>query len=160
MYHISSSSSSEILQEEVVFFCSLDSTDSSEIKSSRPSTDTSIMSELDREQYDLFIEEYFHQQHLIMQNLYPPSFKSKQNKHKKLDDLTQIKQLSSSNTDAIDQRPIAAYLVTCFGQQQQNNENSPPENFTAKKKRTFPSMQKLLRRLESWGRALFYGRAN
>lgn len=154
MYHISSSSSSEILQEEVVFFCSLDSTDSSEIKSSRPSTDTSIMSELDREQYDLFIEEYFHQQHLIMQDLYPSSFKSKQNKHQKL------KQLSSSNTDAMDQRPIAAYLVTCFGQQQQNNENSPPENFTAKKKRTFPSMQKLLRRLESWGRALFYGRAN
>ena len=157
MNHISSSSSSESSQvQEVVFICSsLNSTGSSDsYNSSTDESDTTISEELDREQYDLFIEEYFHQQHLIMQDLYPSSFKSKQNKHQKL------KQLSSSNTDAVDQRPIAAYLVTCFGQQQQNNENSPPENFTAKKKRTFPSMQKLLSRLESWGRALFYGRAN
>ena len=167
MNHISSSSSSHDsrILKELVLCSSLDSTSTdfnSSSYSSKEECDTIMSDELDRDQHDLFIKEYFHQQYLIMQDLYPSSFKSKQKTNEQLK--TKInKQLSYSTSTDATERPITAFLVTCYGQQdqqqQKKNENnpSPENNFSAEKKRKFFSVQKLLTKFESWGRSFLLG---
>lgn len=172
MNHISSSSSSHdsrILKENVVC-CSLDSStdfNSSSYTSSDECDDTIMSDELDQQQHDLFINEYFHQQYLIMQDLYPPHFKSKQETNQKLLKTETNKQLSySSSTDALE-RSSTAFLVLYYGQQDQqqqqktNDENpSPNDNFDTKEKRKLSSVQKLLKKFESWGQFFRLGKTN
>ena len=171
MDHISSSSSSHdsrILKENVVCFSMDSNTDfnSSSCTSTDECDDTIMSDELDREQHDLFIKEYFRQQYLIMQDLYPSHFKSKQETNQQLLKTEINKQLSySTSTDAMKR---SSTLVTNYGQQDQqqqkkkkNEKNpSPKDNFDTKEKRKLTSVQKLLKKFESLGQFFLLGKTN
>ena len=167
MNHISSSSSSHdsrILKENVVCFSLDSSTDfnTSSYTSSDECDDTVMSDELDREQHDLFINEYFHHQYLIMQDLYPSNFKSKQDTNQQLLKAEINKQLSySTSTDAL---KLSSNLVTYYGQDQQQKKNeknsSPKDNFDTKEKKKLSSVQKLLKIFESCGQFFLFGKTN
>jgi hypothetical protein len=123
--------------------------------------------ELDRKRYELFIEDYFYQQYLIMQDRYPSSFKSKQNKHQKLSCTTTttdiLYQFSNSTSDASEQQPITAFVMACYGQhqtqqQQQQESKQQLNNVNIKEKvSSHKKIQKLWKRVKSWGRTLVSG---
>ena len=170
---ISTSTTSSEHEEEFVIPCKLDSKPwKNELNciSSCSSTDdgeSDMSEELDRKRYELFIEDYFYQQYLNMQDRYPSSFKSKQNKHQELSCTTDnLYQLSNSTIDASEQQPITAFVVACYGQQQQHRKQQQQQheskqqlnNVNVKEKVSkHKKIQKLWKKVKSWGRTLVSG---
>ena len=176
---ISTSTTSSEREEELEIQCKLDSKPwKNELNyiSSCSSTDdgeSDMSEELDRKRYELFIEDYFYQQYLNMQDRYPSSFKSKQNKHQVLSCTTDnLYQLSNSTTDASEQQPITAFVVACYGQQQQQQHRKQQQqqqqqqheskqqhnNVNVKEKVSkHKKIHKLWKKVKSWGRTLVSG---
>ena len=136
--------------------------------SSTDDGESDMSEELDRKRYELFIEDYFYQQYLNMQDRYPSSFKSKQNKHPKLSCTADILyQLSNSTIDACEQQPITAFVVACYGQQQQQHRKQQQQQHESKqqlnnvnvkeKVSKHKKIQKLWKKVKSWGRTLASG---
>lgn len=131
--------------------------------------DDTASEDFDEARHDLFIEEYFRQQYLIMQDIYSSCSKSKWDKCQYLSDFQPLNLTDSSSAGTREQTAITTTTYSDEPQQQKQNQNEiSSETFSIncgkkevveeEKKKKTKKASNLWKKLESLGRALVSGK--